>query len=207
MICRRASVIVLRHIFISASHVPQSLFNPLRLDADVPLCDGGGAVLQEPLDQGNVIAVRIVNLCCVPLAEAVGADALITQIVTDDGKLLLDCPFRNRKHAVIPLNAVPQTVVFNVLLNDQRDGEDAALACLLLGDLQAVAVPIQNDVAGAEAQNVADAQAQVPFQHKGGGNALIGAAAAEAIFHGRDDFLVLLCGQGGCFLVHGFLQQ
>ena len=69
------------------------LFNSLRLDADISLRDGGGAVLQEALDKGNVISIRLVNLGSVPLAEAVGADALKAQIVTDDSKLLLDRPF------------------------------------------------------------------------------------------------------------------
>ena len=67
------------------------LFNALRLDADVALRDRSGAVLQKPLDQGNVIAIRLVNLSCVPLAEAVGADHLKAKINADDGKLLLDC--------------------------------------------------------------------------------------------------------------------
>ena len=136
-----------------------------------------------------------------------GADALEAQVIADNGKLLLDCPLRNRKNMVRPLDAVPQTVVLDVLLDYQRDSEDTAFACLLLHDLQAIAVPIQNDVAGAEAENVADPQAQVPFQHKGGGNALIRAAAAEALLHRGYDLLVLLCGQGSCLLVHGSLQK
>ena len=53
------------------------LLYPLRLNPYIPLRHGGGAVLQEPLDKGNVIAVLLVNLSRVPLAEAVGADALI----------------------------------------------------------------------------------------------------------------------------------
>jgi len=53
------------------------LFYPLRLDADVALCDGGGAVLQKPLNKGNVEAVVLVNLRRIPFAEAVSADALI----------------------------------------------------------------------------------------------------------------------------------
>ena len=134
-------------------------FDPLRLNADVALCHGGGAVLSEPLDKGNVKPIRLVNLRRVPLAEAVGADSLEAQVSTDDGELLLDRPFRNRKNQVVPLDAVSQTVVLDVLLDNQRDGEDAAFACLLLDDLQAVAVPIKNDVAGTEAENVADAQA------------------------------------------------
>ena len=42
------------------------LFNPLRLDADITLCDGGGAVLQKPLDKGDVEAVVLVDFRCVP---------------------------------------------------------------------------------------------------------------------------------------------
>ena len=41
--------------------VLNGLFDPLWLDADVTLCGGGTAVLQEPLDKGNVIAVRLVD--------------------------------------------------------------------------------------------------------------------------------------------------
>lgn len=39
------------------------------LDSDVPLCDGGAAVLQEMLDEGNVIAAVSVNLGGVELSE------------------------------------------------------------------------------------------------------------------------------------------
>ena len=181
--------------------------NPLRFDADVSLCDSGGAVLQEALDKGDVIAVCLVDLGGVPLAEAVGADALKSQIVTDDGELLLDRPFGDREYAVIALDAIAQTVILNVLLDHQRDGEHSALACLLFDDLQTVAVPIQNDVAGTEAQNVADAQAQIAFQNKSRGNALIWATAAKALLHRCDDLFVLLCCQSFCFLIHGSLQK
>ena len=55
------------------------LLDPLRLNADVPLRHGGGAVLQEALGQGNILAIVLVNLRRIPLAETVGADALIAQ--------------------------------------------------------------------------------------------------------------------------------
>ena len=51
-----------------------SLFKLLLLNADVPLRDCGGAVLL--LDKDDIVAVVIVNLCCVELAEAVRADIL-----------------------------------------------------------------------------------------------------------------------------------
>ena len=133
------------------------LFDPLRFDADVTLCHGGGAVLQEPLNEGDVVAVVLVNLCGVPFSEAVGADALVAQIVTDDGELLLDRSCGHREDQVVAAYAVAQTIVFNVLLDDQRDSEDTLLACLLLGDRQAEASAVIHDVAGAEPHNVADA--------------------------------------------------
>ena len=72
-------------------------FNPLRLDADVTLSDGGGAVLQESLNKSDVIAVFLVDLGGIPFAEAVGADALKAQIITDDSKLLLNGAFGDRE--------------------------------------------------------------------------------------------------------------
>ena len=50
-------------------------------------------MLQEPLDESNVVPAGFVNLCGVPLAETVGADALKAQVVADDGELLLNCAF------------------------------------------------------------------------------------------------------------------
>lgn len=52
------------------------LFKLLLLDADVPLRDCGGTVLQELLDEDDIVTVVVVNLCCVELAEAVRADIL-----------------------------------------------------------------------------------------------------------------------------------
>ena len=126
------------------------LIDPLWLNADVALCYCGGAVLQKPLN------ICLVNLCRIPFAEAVGADPLEAKVIAYNSELLLNRPFRNRKHAVIALDAIAQTVVLNVLLDDQRDGEDAALPCLLFNDLQAVAVSVHHDVRGTEAENVAD---------------------------------------------------
>ena len=89
-------------------------------------------MLQEPLDEGDVKAVILVNLRGVPFAEAVGADALVAQTVTDDGELLLNCSCGHREDQVVAAYVVAQTIVFDVLLDDQRDSEDALLACLLL---------------------------------------------------------------------------
>lgn len=155
------------------------LLYPLWLDADVALRGACGTVLQEPLYKGNVIAIVLVDFCCVPLAEAVGADAVKAEIITDDGELLLYCSFRDWENQVILFYSITETVVFYVLLDHERDGEDASLAGFLLSDLKPESVAIPHNVAEPEHENIADTQTKIAFQHKRGGDAFIGAAAAE----------------------------
>ena len=183
------------------------LLNFLRFNADVPLRGGCGTVLKEPLHQRYVKAVCVVDFRCVPLAEAVGTDTLVPQVIADNVKLLLHRPFCDGKHKVVPADAVPQTVIFHVLLNHQRNREDTLLSCLLLHHFQAEAVAIPYHITEPQLQNVTDTQAQVPFQHKGCCDTLIGAAAGEPFPHGLDDFFVLLRGQSLGFLVHGYASN
>lgn len=133
-------------------------FDLLRLDADIPLCGACAAVLQQPLHKGYIEAIGVVDLRSVPLAEAVGADPVEAQVITDDMKLLLDCPFRDGENQVSAPDTVAQTVVLNVLLNHQRDGEHTPLPGLLLRDFQTVAVAIPDNITEAELQNIADPQ-------------------------------------------------
>ena len=49
--------------------------------------------------------------------EAIGADSCEVQVIADDDKMLPDSPSCKRKDAVIVLDVVVQTAVFNVLLN------------------------------------------------------------------------------------------
>lgn len=181
--------------------------DPLRLNADISLCRSGGAVLQKPLHQGNVITTVFVNLRSVPFAEAVSADALKAQIVADDFQLLLDGSFGQRKNQLVAAEAVPQAIVFDVLLDHQGDCENAALPGLLFHNLKAVSVTVQNNVTETELDNVADPQAKVPLQHKSRRNTLIGAAAAKALLHGLDNLFVLLRSESLCLLVHSRLQK
>ncbi len=67
------------------------LFDPLRLHANIALCDRGAAVQQKQLDKGDIEAA-VFNLCRISFAEAVSDDPLEAQVITDDGKLLPDLP-------------------------------------------------------------------------------------------------------------------
>ena len=182
------------------------LLYPLWLDANVSLCHSGGAVLQKPLDQGNIIAVVLVDLRRVPLAEAVRADALIAQVIADPRKDLLHFPCCNGEDQVGALDAVAQAVILYVLLDHERDREDALLARLLLHDRETEPSAVVHDIAGAELHDIADPQPQVAFQHESRCHPLIGTKEAAAFFHGSYNVLVLFCGQSRCFLVHFCLQ-
>ena len=59
------------------------LLNAQRLYADISLRHRRAAVLQEPLDKGNVKAVIVVNLRGAPFPEVVGGYPLIAQIVKE----------------------------------------------------------------------------------------------------------------------------
>lgn len=180
--------------------------DPLGFDANVTLRDGCAAVLQQTLDKRNVEAVVLVDLRGVPFAEAVSADALKAEVVTDAGKDLLHFPRRDGENQITVSDAIAQTVILDVLLNHERDREIASLSRLLLNDGQAEASAVVHNVTGTQTHDVADAQAQVPFEHERRGDTLIGTAAAKAFAHGRDYFFILLSRESGCFLVHFSLQ-
>ena len=57
------------------------LLNSLRLNTNVSLRGGCAAMLKEPLHQCYIEPVCVVAFRCIPLAETVGADPLVTQIV------------------------------------------------------------------------------------------------------------------------------
>ena len=135
------------------------------------------------------------------------ADPLIAQVVAHDMELLLYGPLSDGEYQGVSVYAIPQAIILYVLLNNKRNGEHPALAGFLLGDLQAVSVPVPDNIAEPQLQYVADAQAQIPFQHQGGGYPLIWAVTAEPLSHSLYDLPVLLGGERLGFLVHGGLHR
>ncbi len=61
----------------------QRVLNLSNGDPDIPLCNSGGAVLQELLDQNYVIVIVLVNLRSEELSERVCPYILISQIPAD----------------------------------------------------------------------------------------------------------------------------
>ena len=134
-----------------------------------------------------------------------GADPFNIQIVAYDFQLLLDCSFADWENQIRPSDAVPQAIVFNVLLNQKRDSKHTPLSCFLLHHFQTVAVSVPYDIARSEFDDVTDPQTQVPLQHQSSGDPVIRAATTETFPHSLDNLPVLLRGQHLGFLVHGNL--
>ena len=92
-------------------------FDFLWFYTDIPLRSACVAMLKEPLHKCYIIAIGIVDLRCVPLAEAVGTATLVPQVIAHDPQLFLYCPFCDGKDQVSSLDPIAQTVIFDVLPN------------------------------------------------------------------------------------------
>lgn len=123
-----------------------------------------------------------------------GTDTVITQIVTNELKLPLHGSLSNGEYPGCVADLVTQAVILNILRYDERDSKHPALACFLFDDLKAVSLTVSNNVAWAEAHNIADTQAQIALQNKGGCYSFIGTATTKACFHSLYDFFVLVGG-------------
>lgn len=172
------------------------------LDPDVALGHGGAAVLEKLLDQGNVVAVVPVDFRGIILSEAVGADALNAQIITDYLQLPLNRPLCQREDDGIGRDPVVQTIAADKLIEGQRHSEHSGLSGFLLRDGQPVPLTVADDVIQPQPDDVRDPQAQIGFQHQGCSHSLIRSASGKPLLHGRDDLFVLLRSQCNSALIH-----
>ena len=174
----------------------------LLLDADVTLCDGGGAVLKELLNESNIVVAVLVDFGSVEFAEAMCADVLKAQIVTDHLQLLLDGPCGNWEDRGIRGNAVVEAVAAYELIQRNGDGERSGLSGFLFDDGEAIAFTVLDNVREMQIHDIGDTQTEIGFQHEYRCCPVIGSASGKALLHGADDFPVLFSGQSNGFSVH-----
>ena len=176
----------------------------LLLNADVPLCDCGGTVLQELLDKDDIVAVVVVNLCCVELAEAVRADILaVPQVGANALQPLLHSSLGDWKYPCFGSYIVVEAIAADELIEGKGHGKGSGFLCLLFHNGQTISVSIMYDISKAQFDDIGNAQSKVGFEYQGGCDALIWSASGKALLHGSDDCLVLLSGYSDGFLVHG----
>lgn len=102
------------------------------------------------------LTLPAVNLTRIPFPERMRADSLIAKIFADNGKLLLYGSGGNGKNMVIAANSVAQTIIFNILLNNKGNSKNTLLPCFLLCNCQTIAATVADNIAGAQAQNIAN---------------------------------------------------
>ena len=173
----------------------------LLLNPDIPLGDSGGTMLEQLLYQRNIVSAVLVDLRSVILSEAVGADAGISQIITDLLQVSLDGPLCQREDSAIRRDRVVQAIAADKLIEGQGHCECPGLPGLLLYNRQPVAFPVSYNVLEFQPENIGDPEPQVGLQHEGGCNGIVWPAAGKPLPQSGDDLLVLLCGQRQCFLV------
>ena len=171
------------------------LLQLLLLDADIALSDCGGAVLQELLDENDIVAVVIINLRRIELAEAVRADILaVPQIGADALQLLLHSSLGNGEYPCLRSDIVVEAIAADELIKGKGHGKGSGFLSLLLHDGQAISISIVYDISKAQFDDIRNAQSKVGFQNQGCCDAFIWSASGKALLHGCDDCLVLLGG-------------
>lgn len=135
------------------------------LDADVPLSNSGAAVLEKLLDQGDIVVAVLIDFGGVVLPKTVGTDIPVTQVVADGFEMALDGPLRHWENPLLFRDTMVQAVAPDELIEGQRYREHPGLPGLLLGDGQAVALPVLDDIRKPKLQDIGDPQPQVCLQH------------------------------------------
>ena len=112
-----------------------SLFKLLPLNADVPLCDCGGTVLQELLDENDIVAVVVVNLCRIELSEAVRADiSAVPQVGANTLQTLLHGSLGNGEYPCLGSDIVVEAIAADELIESKGHSKGSGLFRLLLYD-------------------------------------------------------------------------
>ena len=176
----------------------------LLLNPDIPLGDSGRAVLEQLLYQRNIVSAVLVDLRGVPLPEAVGTDAGMSQIITDLLQVPLDGPFCQRENPVIRRNRVIQAVAADKLIEGQGHCEPPGLPGLLLHNGQPVAFPVSYNVLEFQPENIRYSEPQVGLQHESGCNCIVWPTAGKPFPQSGDDLLILFCGQCHSSLIQTF---
>ena len=92
-------------------------------------------MLQELLDENDIVAVVVVNLCCVELSEAVRADILaVPQVGADALQPLLHSSLGNGKYPCFGSYIVVKAIAADKLVKSKGHGKGSGLFCLLLHD-------------------------------------------------------------------------
>lgn len=154
------------------------LFKLLLLDADVPLRDCGGTVLQELLDEDDIVTVVVVNLCCIELSEAVRADILaVPQVGTNALQPFLYSSLSNGEYPCLGRYIVVEAIAADELIERKGNGKCSGFSCFLLYNGQPIPVSVMYNISKAQFDDIRNAQSKISFEYQGSCDALIWSAS------------------------------
>lgn len=183
----------------------QCFLDPLRFDADIPLGRRWRAVLQQPLNQGDVLPVVVVDTGGKKFSEGMGADLVIvrSQVVAYQGKVILDGAFRDRKDYIVCANFVFNTVALQISVEFYRHSKGSFLFGLLFDEIQPIPPAVPDDVAQCQfSGDVGDPHTKICFYNQRSGDSGVWPVIQKTIPNGLDNLCVLLSGERYRFLVH-----
>ena len=138
----------------------------LLLDADVPLCDCGGTMLQKLLDENDIVAVVIINLRRIELAEAVRADILaVPQVGANALQPFLYSSLSDGEYPCLGSYIVVEAIAADELIEGKGHSKGSGFLSLLLHDGQAISISVMYDISKAQFDDIGNAQSKVGFEY------------------------------------------
>lgn len=172
------SLLSILQLYLQHQMTLDSFFKLLLLNADVPLRDCGGTVLQELLDKDNIVAVVVVNLCCVELAEAVRADILaVPQVGANALQPFLYSSLSDEEYPCLGSDIVVEAIAADELIKGKGHGKGSGFLCLLLHNGQPIPVSVMYNISKAQFDDIRNAQSKISFEYQGSCDALIWSAS------------------------------
>ena len=108
------------------------------------------------LDKSDIVVAVLVDFSSVELTEAMSADTIKTQIVTDHLQLLLDGSGGNGEDNSIWGDVVVEAVAAYELIQCNGDGERSGLSGFLFDDGETVAFTVLDNVREMQIHDIGD---------------------------------------------------
>ena len=135
---------------------------------------------------------RIIDVCSVPLAKTVGTNVGISQVITDDLEMFLNCPLCYWEQPLIWCDVMQVSIVTEVIVDCLRHGEDPFFACFLLCDIQPQSLTIPYEIGKTKSEDVSDSHTEIRLCGQNRSYPLIRPEGVCAILNGTNDLLVLI---------------
>ena len=135
-------------------------------------------MLQKLLDENDIVAIVIINLRRIELAEAVRADILaVPQVGAYALQPFLYSSLSDGKYPCLGSDIVVEAIAADELIKGKGHGKCSGFLCLLLHNGQAISISVMYDISKAQFNDIGNAQSKISFEYQGSCDALIWSAS------------------------------